>query len=90
MCCQGKRCLNQQHLLSQIAETAYQQATLAFEMLQQELALQEGPLLLRLDQLEQALVIQQELEQVQLQIQTAQTQEAEVKSALSQFASGYF
>lgn len=66
-----------------LAETDYQQATLAFDKAQQELVSQEGPLLLRLDQLEQALVIQKELEQVQSQIQTAQTQELEVKSALS-------
>ena len=66
-----------------IAETAFQQAALAFDKAQQDLVLQEGPLLLRLDQLEQALVIGQELEHVQSQIQTAQTQEVEVKSALS-------
>ncbi|KRE90365.1 hypothetical protein ASG89_08685 [Paenibacillus sp. Soil766] len=63
-------------------ETDFQQAMLAFDKAGQDLVEQEGPLLLRLDQLEQALVIGQELEQVQSQIQTAQTQEAEVKTAL--------
>ncbi|NOU85217.1 SMC family ATPase [Paenibacillus sp. LMG 31460] len=67
----------------QTAETSYQQAGHKFEHAQQELALQEGPLLLRLDQLQQALVIQHELEQVQSQIQTTQNQEAEVKATLS-------
>ncbi|WP_261305709.1 AAA family ATPase [Paenibacillus andongensis] len=65
------------------AETNYQQAVHKFEHAQQELASQEGPLLLRLDQLQQALVIQQELEQVQSQIQAAQMQEAEVKVAFT-------
>ncbi len=67
----------------QTAETAYQQATHKFEHAQQELVLQEGPLLLRLDQLQQALVIQQELEQVQFKFKTAQHQEAEVKATLT-------
>ncbi|MDQ0921254.1 SMC family ATPase [Paenibacillus sp. V4I5] len=65
------------------AETTYHQAVHQFEHAQQELALQEGPLLLRLDQLQQALVIQQELEQVQSQIETAQLQEAEVKATFT-------
>ncbi|OAS13702.1 AAA family ATPase [Paenibacillus oryzisoli] len=65
-----------------LAETDYKRASLAFDKAGQDLLEQEGPLLLRLDQLEQALVIGQELEQVQSQIQKAQTQEAEVKSAL--------
>lgn len=64
------------------SETDFQRASLAFDKAGQDLVEQEGPLLLRLDQLEQALVIGQELEQVQSQIQAAQTQEAEVKSAL--------
>ncbi|WP_029198928.1 AAA family ATPase [Paenibacillus alginolyticus] len=67
----------------QTAETSYQQAVHKFEHAQQELASQEGPLLLRLDQLQQALIIQQELEQVQSQIQAAQLQEAEVKATLT-------
>ncbi|SDM88106.1 exonuclease SbcC [Paenibacillus sp. yr247] len=67
----------------QSAETTYQQATQKFEHAQQELALQEGPLLLRLDQLQQALVIQQELEQIQQQIQIAQQHETEVKATLT-------
>ncbi|WNR46375.1 SMC family ATPase [Paenibacillus roseipurpureus] len=65
------------------SETAFGQASEAFEKAQTDLTLQEGPLLLRLDQLEQALVIQKELEQVQLQMGTAQTQEIEVKLTLS-------
>ncbi|NOU72444.1 SMC family ATPase [Paenibacillus sp. LMG 31458] len=67
----------------QTAETSYQQAGHKFEHAQQELALQEGPLLLRLDQLQQALVIQHELEQVQSQIKTTQNQEAEAKATLT-------
>ncbi|KRF28120.1 AAA family ATPase [Paenibacillus sp. Soil787] len=67
----------------QTAEITYQQAVQKFEHAQQELASREGPLLLRLDQLQQALVIQQELEQVQSQIQTAQHQEAEVKATFT-------
>ncbi|TXK84099.1 AAA family ATPase [Paenibacillus sp. N3.4] len=62
------------------AETTYQQATLTYDHAQQELASQEGPLLLRVDQLQQALVIQQELNQVQAQIEAAQRQEGEAKS----------
>ncbi|MEC0228804.1 SMC family ATPase, partial [Paenibacillus alba] len=65
------------------AETAYEAAAHKSEQAQLHLAQQEGPLLLRLDQLEQALVIGQELNQVQLQIQAAQQQEAEVKSKLT-------
>ncbi|MBP1961471.1 AAA family ATPase [Paenibacillus aceris] len=65
------------------AEASYQQASERYEQAQQELSLKEGPLLLRLDQLQQALVIQQELDHVQQQIQTAQHQENEVKAALA-------
>ncbi|OCT17162.1 hypothetical protein A8709_24595 [Paenibacillus pectinilyticus] len=65
------------------AETNYEQTTQAFEKAQQELASQEGPLLLRLDQLEQARIIQQELEQVQAQMQRMQTSELEVNAALT-------
>ncbi|NOV03502.1 AAA family ATPase [Paenibacillus planticolens] len=64
----------------QAAEIAHQTAADKSDLAQQELAREEGPLMLRLDQLEQALVIQQELNQVQAQIQTAQKQEAEAKS----------
>lgn len=80
----GKAQLESAAAAQKLAETAHHQTTLKFEHAQQQLALQEGPLLLRLDQLEQALVIQQELEQVQLQILTAQKQEAEVKMTLMQ------
>lgn len=66
-----------------VSESSYQLATQAFDKAQQELNVQEGPLLLKLDQLEQALLIQQELEVIQTQIQTAQTQEAEVKISLT-------
>lgn len=66
-----------------VSESSYKLATQAFDKAQQELNVQEGPLLLKLDQLEQALLIQQELEVVQYQIQTAQTQETEVKTALT-------
>ena len=48
----------------------------------------KGRLLLRLDQLQQALVIQQELEQVQLKFKPHRTQEAEVKADVNEFASG--
>ncbi|MFC5450256.1 SMC family ATPase [Paenibacillus aestuarii] len=63
------------------ADTALQQAADAFDLAQQELASGEGPLLLRLDQLQQALELQKELEQVQLQIQTGQEQERVAKSS---------
>jgi exonuclease SbcC len=66
-----------------VSDSSYQLATQAFDKAQQELNEQEGPLLLKLDQLEQALLIQQELEVVQSQIKTAQTQETEVKIALT-------
>ncbi|KRE52050.1 SbcC/MukB-like Walker B domain-containing protein [Paenibacillus sp. Soil724D2] len=79
----GKTQLEIAEASKQTAETSYQQAVHKFEHAQQELALQEGPLLLRLDQLQQALVIQQELEQVQSQIQTTQNQEAEIKATLT-------
>ncbi|OPH58590.1 hypothetical protein BC351_22545 [Paenibacillus ferrarius] len=65
------------------AQTGYEAAAHKSEQAQLDLAQQEGPLLLRLDQLEQALVIGQELNQVQLQMQAAQQQEAEVKSKLT-------
>ncbi|MHA7750196.1 AAA family ATPase [Paenibacillus anseongensis] len=67
----------------QASEAAYQQATERYEQAQQELSLKEGPLLLRLDQLQQALVIQQELDQVDQQVNLAQQQENEVKTALA-------
>ncbi|MDR6880084.1 SMC family ATPase [Bacillus sp. 3255] len=67
----------------QTADARFSQAAESFERAQQELAAQEGPLLLRLDQLQQALLIQQELEQVQQHIQTSQRQEQEVKAALA-------
>lgn len=79
----GKTQLEIASASQQTAETSYQQAGHKFEHAQQELALQEGPLLLRLDQLQQALVIQQELEQVQSHIETTQNQEAEVKATLT-------
>ncbi|MDR6551306.1 SMC family ATPase [Paenibacillus qinlingensis] len=66
-----------------IAETVFKEATVAYDKAQHDLEVQEGPLVLRLDQLEQALVIQKELEQVKQHTQVTQTQEAEVKSALS-------
>ncbi|WP_164716587.1 AAA family ATPase, partial [Paenibacillus whitsoniae] len=60
------------------AEQAYSGAAQAAEQAQQELSAQEGPLLLRLDQLEQARVLAQELSGLQQQMQavTAQRKEA--------------
>ncbi|MEW9701594.1 AAA family ATPase [Paenibacillus sp. SI8] len=63
------------------AETGYAQANAAFEQAQQDLAANEGPLLLRLDQLQQALVLQLELDQVQLHIQEAQNQERAARAS---------
>lgn len=67
----------------QTADAVFSRSAESFDRAQHELASQEGPLLLRLDQLQQALQIGQELEQVQLQIQAAQRQEEDVKAALA-------
>lgn len=67
----------------QTADAVFSRSAESFDRAQHELASQEGPLLLRLDQLQQALQIGQELEQVQLQIQAAQRQEEDVKAVLA-------
>ncbi|NEW05194.1 SMC family ATPase [Paenibacillus sp. SYP-B3998] len=55
-----------------VADVSFSQAETAFEQAQQELGANEGPLILRLDQLQQALVLQQELDQVQQQMMEAE------------------
>ncbi|MBD0379095.1 SbcC/MukB-like Walker B domain-containing protein [Paenibacillus sedimenti] len=67
------------------ADITYEQSETANEQSQRDLAAQEGPLMLRLDQLQQALVLQNELEQIRLQVQEAQTQEAAAKALLDGF-----
>ncbi|MGQ7886518.1 AAA family ATPase [Paenibacillus sp. WC2504] len=79
----GQSKLEAAKVSQQASEAAYQQATERYEQAQQELSLKEGPLLLRLDQLQQALVIQQELDQVGQQVNLAQQQENEVKTTLA-------
>ncbi|MGG1520203.1 SMC family ATPase, partial [Paenibacillus oryzisoli] len=63
------------------AELAYTVAAQAAEQAQQELSAQEGPLLLRLDQLEQARVLAQELSGLQQQMQTVTAQRKEAGDA---------
>lgn len=79
----GQSKLDISKMSQETTEAAYQLATEQYEKAQQELSLREGPLLLRLDQLQQALVIQQELDHVGQQIKLAQQQENEVKAALA-------
>lgn len=79
----GQSKLDISKVSQQTTEAVYQQATEQYELAQQELSLKEGPLLLRLDQLQQALVIQQELDHVGQQVKIAQQQENEVKTALA-------
>ncbi|GGI43500.1 nuclease SbcCD subunit C [Paenibacillus marchantiophytorum] len=75
--------LEQMTTHQQAAEITHQTAAEKSEHAQQELAREEGPLMLRLDQLEQALVIEQELNQVQTQIQSARQQEGEAQSNIA-------
>lgn len=64
----GQSKLEAARVSQQTTEAAYQLATEQYEQAQQELSKKESPLLLRLDQLQQALVIQQELDHVGQQV----------------------